>query len=151
MQISFYFFLIKFNLGERGGGGGSNFTFNPLSISTSCFSLNNSETVKAVTLAFCSFQYLFIRDIHAKFGIPNLPQSPDFGQNPGKGISDFWISGQSFVNKNCNKNQSLLTWKLNQLLNLARETWQCQWCHCLFYIFWPICSHPEAGFSMHDL
>ena len=34
------------------------------------FSFNNSETVKAVTLAFCSIQYHFIRDYGAKFGIP---------------------------------------------------------------------------------
>ena len=40
--------------------------------------LNNLETVKAVTLAFCSIQQLYIRDIRGKFGIPNLPQSPDF-------------------------------------------------------------------------
>ena len=53
-------------------------------------SLNNSETVKAVTLALH-----FIRDILAKIGIPNLPQSPNIGQNSDGGISDFWISGQS--------------------------------------------------------
>ena len=40
--------------------------------------LNNLETVKAVTLVFCSIQQLYIRDIRGKFGIPNLPQSPDF-------------------------------------------------------------------------
>ena len=39
------------------------------------FSLNNSEMIKAVTLAYCSIQWHFIRDIPAKFGIPNLPQS----------------------------------------------------------------------------
>ena len=36
-------------------------------IPSSWFSLNNSETVKAVTLGFCSTKYHFIRDIHAKF------------------------------------------------------------------------------------
>ena len=28
-------------------------------------------------------------------GIPNLPQSPDIGENSDEGISDFRISGQS--------------------------------------------------------
>ena len=51
----------------------------------------NSETVKAVTLAFCSIQYDFIRNIRAKFGIPNMPQSPDIEQNSGMSISNFRI------------------------------------------------------------
>ena len=38
------------------------------------FLLNNSETVKAVTLAFCT---------------------PDIAQNSDGGVSDFQISGQS--------------------------------------------------------
>ena len=38
--------------------------------------------------------------ICAKFGIPNLPQSPDIGENSDEGISDFRISGQSLINKN---------------------------------------------------
>ena len=61
------------------------------------FSLNNSETVEAVTLVFCSIEYHFIRDIQAKFGIPNLPHIPDIGQNTAGGISDFQISGQSLL------------------------------------------------------
>ena len=51
------------------------------------FSLDNSETVKAVTLPFCSIQKHFIRDFCTKFGIPNSPQSPDIGQNLDGGIS----------------------------------------------------------------
>ena len=54
-------------------------------------SLNNSETVKAITLAFCSTQYLIIRDIRGKFGIPNFSQSLDIGQ-----ISDGCISVSGF-------------------------------------------------------
>ena len=50
--------------------------------------------------SFCSIQNHFIRDIHAKFGIPNLPQSPDIDQNPDGGISDFRISGQSLIKEN---------------------------------------------------
>ena len=65
------------------------------------FSLNNSEMIKAVTLVFCIIQYNFIRDIHAKFGIPTLPQSPNIGQNSDRGISNFWISGQSLIKVNC--------------------------------------------------
>ena len=64
------------------------------------FSCNNSETVQAVTLAFCSIQQHFIRDILAKLGIPNLPQSADIGQNSDKDISDFKISGQSVIKEN---------------------------------------------------
>ena len=64
------------------GGGGS---FTPY-----WFSLNNSETVKAVTLAFCSIQQHFIRDIRANFGICD-----------NRAISDFRISGQSLIKENC--------------------------------------------------
>ena len=41
----------------------------------SWFSLNKSETAKAVTRACCSIQKRFIRNIRAKFGIPNSDQS----------------------------------------------------------------------------
>ena len=50
------------------------------------FSLNNSETRKAVVMAFCGIQLLFVTGILAKFGIPNSHQSSDFGQNPDSGI-----------------------------------------------------------------
>ena len=65
------------------------------------FSLNNSETVKAITLLFCSIQYHFIRDVHVKFRIPNSLQSLDIGQNSDADISDFRISGQSLIKRNC--------------------------------------------------
>ena len=35
------------------------------------------------------------------FGVSNLPQSPDIGQNSDEGISDFRIFGQSIVKENC--------------------------------------------------
>ena len=57
--------------------------------------------VKGVARAFCSIQYLFIRDIRAKFGVPDLPQSPYIGGNSDGGISEFRISCQSIINKNC--------------------------------------------------
>ena len=51
-------------------------------------------------MAFCSIQLDFLRDIRAKFGIPNLLQSPDIGQNSDRGISNFKISGQSLIKEN---------------------------------------------------
>ena len=41
-------------------------------ISSCWFSLNNLETVKAVTLTFCSIQKHSIWDIRGKFGCPSL-------------------------------------------------------------------------------
>ena len=64
------------------------------------FSLNNSERVKAITLTFFSIQKPFIRNICAKCGILNSPQSPDIGQNSDGGISDFWIFGQFLITEN---------------------------------------------------
>ena len=32
--------------------------------------------------------------------MPNLPQSPDIGQNSDRGISDFWISDESLIKVN---------------------------------------------------
>ena len=81
------------------------------------FSLNNSKTIKAVTLEFCSIQQHFIRNIRAKFGISNLPQSPYIGQNSDVGISNIWISGQSLNQKPI----MILTWSSDQQLNLTRE------------------------------
>ena len=57
--------------------------------------------VKAVTMAFCGIQWHFLREARAKFGIPNLSQSPDTGHNSDSGISDFRVSGQSLIKGNC--------------------------------------------------
>ena len=70
---------------EMGGGGGN--------LTLLLVVLNNSEIVKAVTLVFYIIQNLFIRNIRAKYGIPNSSQSPDFGENPDAGITDFRFSG----------------------------------------------------------
>ena len=43
----------------------------------------------------------FVGHIHAIFDIPNFPQSPDIGQKSVEGIYNFWISGQTLINKNC--------------------------------------------------
>ena len=40
------------------------------------------------------------------FGIPNLLQSPDIGQNSDGGISDFRISGQSLIKENCHNSRT---------------------------------------------
>ena len=37
--------------------------------------------------------------------MPNLLLSPEFGQKSDGGISDFPISDQSFINKNCHKSR----------------------------------------------
>ena len=50
--------------------------------------------------AFWSIKQHFIKDIRAKFGILNLPQSPDVGQNSDRGIFDFQITGQSLIKEN---------------------------------------------------
>ena len=42
----------------------------------------------------------------AKFGIPNLSQSPDIGQNSDGGISDFRISGQFLIKENCHNSRN---------------------------------------------
>ena len=65
------------------------------------FSLNISKTLEAVVLAVCSVSYHFIRDIHVKFRVLNLSQCLYIEQNVDGGISDFRISSQSFINKNC--------------------------------------------------
>ena len=131
----------------------------------SWFSLDNSETVKAVTLTFCSIQQLFIRDIHAKFGSPNSSQSPDIGQNSDWGISDFQISGQSCINENRHDSRTSddIDIKLGPVTKLDKgntSTSKFQrlfhdgkfcWGHCLFSDLCPICSHAETGFRTHGL
>ena len=84
------------------------------------FSHNNSETVKATTLVFCSIQYHFIIDIRAKFGIPNLPHSSDIRQNSDGGIPDFWISSQCLIKGNCHNSRT------SDDIDMTRETKQCQ-------------------------
>ena len=64
------------------------------------FSLNNSETVKAITMAFCNIQISFIRNTRVKFDMPNSLQSPDIGQNSERGFSDCQICGQSLIKEN---------------------------------------------------
>ena len=77
-------------------GGGQGVNLPP----PSWFSLNNSETVKALTLAFRSIQYHFIGNVRTKFGFPCSPQSPDMS------IFNFHISGQSLIKRNCHNSRT---------------------------------------------
>ena len=72
-----------------------------------------------MTLAFS-----IIKDIHAKFAIPNSPQSPDMGQNSDRGISDLWISGQSLIKVNCHNSRisDVFGMKFVPITKLDRET-----------------------------
>ena len=47
-----------------------------------------------------------MRDIHVKFDIPNLPQSPDVEQNSEGDKSDFQISGQSLIKEDCHNSRT---------------------------------------------
>ena len=105
------------------------------------FSLNSSETVKVVTLAFCRIQQHSVKDVRAKFGILHPPRSSDIGQNSDGFFSDFRTSGESLIKKIRNKVKKKLT-----------MSW-CQkfWHQCQFSNLRPIWSDPEAGFQTHIL
>ena len=126
---------------------------------------NNSETVKAVTLAFCSIRQHFIRDIPAKFGIPNWHQSPDIGQNSDQGIiSDFRSSGQSFINENSHNSRTSLNidMKLGPITKLDKKNtatskkfdddfyWKTV-TSLSFLRLMAILKPPESGFWTHGL
>ena len=64
--------------------------------------LNNSEMVKVATLAICSSQQHFIRDIRAKVGIPKSTQILSKTQTGGI----FWVSGQFLVKENCHNSRT---------------------------------------------
>ena len=74
------------------------------------FSLNSSETVKVVTLAFCRIQQHSVKDVRAKFGILHPPQSSDIEQNSDGFFSDFRISGESLIKKIRNKVKKNWRW-----------------------------------------
>ena len=74
------------------------------------FSLNSSETVKVVTLAFCRIQQHSVKDVRAKFGILHPPQSSDIEQNSDGFFSDFRISGESLIRKIRNKVKKNWRW-----------------------------------------
>ena len=114
------------------------------------FSLNNSETVKAVTLVFWSIQQLFNRDIRTKFGIPNWFRSSDIGQNSDEGISDFRIFRQALINENCHNSRTSndIDMKIGAITKIDKEntvtlkiltmtSFGKLWRHLYFSDFWP--------------
>ena len=98
--------------------GGGNFTPSPRWIS-----LNNSKTVKPVTLKFFKIQLHSIRDSHSKFGIHNSSQSSDIGQNSDGGISNFQVSGQFLIKQNCHNYRTSddIDMKLRRLTKLDKR------------------------------
>ena len=87
------------------------------------FSLNNSKTLKATSLAFCSIQLNLIRNARVKFGILYSPQSPDIGKNSDGGIFNFWISGKFLIKRNYHKSWTSdgIDMKLGQVAKLDKE------------------------------
>ena len=57
-------------------------------------------------MTFYSIQKIFTGNILVKFGIPNLPQSPDIRLKSDEGISVFLISGQSLGQKNSDNSRT---------------------------------------------
>ena len=64
-----------------------------------------------------------MREIHAKFGIPNLRQSADIGKNANGSISDFLTSGQSLTKGNCHNSRTSddIDMKLNPVTKLDKR------------------------------
>ena len=84
--------------------------------------------MKAVNLwHFATFSNISL-DIHAKFGMPNLPQSSDIGQNSDRDISNFQISGQSLSKVYCHNSITCddIYMKLEPVTKLDKSTKQSQ-------------------------
>ena len=47
-----------------------------------------------------------VRDICVKFGITNVTQSLDIGQNSEEVFPSFWISGQFLLKENCHNSRT---------------------------------------------
>ena len=88
----------------------------------------------------------------SKFAINNLHQSRDIAQNTDGSISHIRISGQYFINRNCQNYRTShdIAIKLGTVIKLDKENMPTV-AACHFFNLWPICSHPEAGFRTHDL
>ena len=132
--------------------------------STCWFSLNNSETVKTATLAFCSIQLHFIRNFFAKFGIPSLPWSIDIEQNSDGCISDFRISGQFLIKRNCHNSRTSdnidikfePVTKLDKKNKTTTQKLKMRSCQKIvttlsFFNVQPNYSNPESGYQIHSL
>ena len=64
-----------------------------------------------------------MRNIRAKFGVPDFPQSPDIGQNSDGGISNFQISRQSLIKENDHNSRTSddIDIKLGQVTKLNKR------------------------------
>ena len=64
-----------------------------------------------------------MRNIRAKFGVPDFPQSPDIGQNSDSGISNFQISRQSLIKENDHNSRTSddIDIKLGQVTKLNKR------------------------------
>ena len=101
----------------------------------------------------------FIGEVCARFGILNLAQSSDIGQNTDGGISDFRIPGQTLIKVNCHNSRTTddIEMKLERVKrnkrnrNNVQKIWRSccvkkLWRHCYSFNLWPILSSPEAGY-----
>ena len=72
--------------------------------------------------------------------VPNSPQYPDTGQNSYGGISNFWISGQSLINKSCHDSTTTnnIDKKLEKNLTVT-SYWKVMTLLLIFFI----CCHLE--------
>ena len=61
--------------------------------------------------------------MRAKFGIYNLPQSTNIGQNSDRNISNFRSSGKSLIKENCHNSRTSddIDMKLEQVTKLDQE------------------------------
>ena len=57
----------------------------------------------------------------AKFGVLNLPQSPDIKQSSDQGISNFQISDQSLIKGHCYNSRTSDDMKLRPVTKLETE------------------------------
>ena len=115
--------------------------------------------------SFRSTQYHSSRDVRAKLGIPNSSKSPDIRQNSDEGISDFQISGQSLIKRNCHNSRTSddIDMKLGPVTKTSKKNnaapKKCEYdamsknCDVItiFFKLLPIWSNPEAGFRTHSL
>ena len=124
------------------------------------FPLNNSETIKLVTLAFCSIQSRFIRDTRATFGIPYSPQYADIEQKSDGSISNFRISSQSLIIENCHNSRSSddVDMKLGPVTKIDKTNKTASKKfkddvmsrNCDITVIFQFLTNPETGFRTHS-
>ena len=87
--------------------------------------------------------------------MPNLPQSPDIGQNSDRGISDFWISDESLIKVNFHNSKTSddIDMKLGTVTKVDKrdKATSKKFGNDVFSNLWAIWSNSEAGFWTHSL